>query len=70
MATIDQKQRAERRMLQLLEDAGLPSPDEIRCGQDCVRFLWHDRKVAVVVELDDFDEIDAQGGYTLEGITA
>jgi len=70
MATIDQKQRAERRMLQLLDDAGLPPPDEIQYGQSCVRFLWHDRKVAVVVDLDDFDQIDARGGYTLEGIAA
>jgi hypothetical protein len=70
MATIDKKQRAERRMLQLLEDAGLPAPDEVQYGESCVRLLWHDRKVAVVVELDDFDEIDAQGGYTLERMAA
>ena len=70
MATIDRKQRAERKMLRLLEDAGLPAPDEVQYGENCVRLLWHDRKVAVVVELDDFDEIDAQGGYTLEDIAA
>jgi hypothetical protein len=70
MATIDKKQRAERRMLQLLEDAGLPAPDEVQYGESCVRLMWHDRKVAVVVELDDFDEIDAHGGYTLERMAA
>jgi hypothetical protein len=70
MATIDQKQRAERRMLQLLEDAGLPAPDDVQYEQNCVRLLWHDRKVAVVIELDDFDEVDARGGYTLEDIAA
>jgi len=70
MATIDQKQRAERRMLQLLEDAGLPAPDEIQYGENCVRFLWRDRKVAVVVDLDDFDEVEAHGGYNLEDIAA
>ena len=70
MATIDKKQRAERKMLRLLEDAGLPAPDEVHYGENCVRLLWHDRKVAVVVELDDFDEIDAHGGYTIEDIAA
>jgi hypothetical protein len=70
MATIDQKQRAERRMLKLLQDAGLPPPDEVQYGEHCVRLLWHDRKVAVVVDLDDFDQIDGRGGYTLESIAA
>jgi hypothetical protein len=70
MATIDKKQRAERKMLRLLEDAGLPAPDEVQYGENCVRLLWHDRKVAVVVELDDFDEIDGHGGYTIEDIAA
>lgn len=57
-------------MLRLLEDAGLPAPDEVQYGENCVRLLWHDRKVALVVELDEFDEIDAHGGYTLEDIAA
>jgi hypothetical protein len=70
MAPIDQKQRAERRMLRLLDDFGLPQPDEVQYGEDCVRFLWHDRKVAVVVDLEDFDEIDANGGYTHDGLAA
>ena len=44
-------------MLRLLEDNGLPAPDEIELGQEEVRFLWLDRKVAVIVELDT-DEYD------------
>jgi hypothetical protein len=70
MATIDQKQRAERRFLKLLEDAGLPAPDEVQYGHECIRLLWHDRKVAVVVELDDFDEIDQFDGYDIEHMAA
>ena len=70
MATIDQKQRAERRILKLLEDAGLPAPDEVQYGHGCIRLLWHDRKVALVVELDDFDEIDRFDGYDIEHIAA
>lgn len=65
MAPIDDKQRVERRMLRLLEDNGLPAPDEVEFGERCVRFLWHDRKVAVVVDLDDRDEFD---DYVPEGI--
>ena len=67
MAPIDDKQRVERRMLQLLADSGLPAPDEVQYGEQCVRFLWHDPKVAVVVDLDDVDDID-DGGYIEEGI--
>ena len=70
MAPIDRKQLAERRMKALLEDSGLPQPDEVEYGTDCVRFLWIDRKVAVVIELEQFGEVDANGGYTREGITA
>ena len=70
MAPIDHKQQAERRFLALLEDSGLPLPDEVEYGAHCVRFLWLDRKVAVVVELEEFSEVDANGGYTRAGITA
>lgn len=70
MAPIDQKQQAERRMTRILEDNGLPLPDEVQYGETCVRFLWYDRKVAVVVDLEDFDEIDADGGYEHDGLAA
>lgn len=70
MAPIDQKRLVERRMLALLEDSGLPLPDEVEYGTDCVRFLWLDRKLAVIVDLQEFGEVDANGGYTREGITA
>jgi hypothetical protein len=69
VAPIDQKQRVERRMWSLLREYGLPLPDEVQHGERCVRFLWHDRKVAVVVDLDDFDEIDSADGYAPERLT-
>lgn len=46
-------QNAERKMLGLMADAGLPMPDEIEHDDNKVRFLWTERKVAVVVELED-----------------
>jgi hypothetical protein len=64
VAPIDEKQRVERRTLRLLEDIGLPTPDEVEYGEACVRFLWHDRKVALVVDLDT-DEYD---GHIPDGI--
>lgn len=71
MAPNDQKQLAERRILALLKDSGLPLPDEVEYGTACVRFLWPDRKVAVIVDVDEtFGEVEANGGYTREGITA
>ena len=71
MEQIDRKQLAERRMMGLLEDSGLPLPDEVEYGAACVRFLWLDRKVAVVIDLDEgFEEAEANGAYTREGITA
>jgi hypothetical protein len=70
MAPIDRKRLAERRMLALLEDSGLPLPDEVEYGADCVRLLWLDRKVVVVIDLEEFGEADANGGYARDGITA
>jgi hypothetical protein len=68
VAPIDRKQKAERRMLSLLQSAGLPEPDEVQYGCECVRLLWHDRKVAVVVDVSDFDEADDNEGYIPEGV--
>jgi hypothetical protein len=51
-------QAVDERMHALLEDAGLPAPDEVQYGHRCVRLLWHDRKVAVVIDLDP----DTTGG--------
>jgi hypothetical protein len=69
VAPIDRKQKAERRMLALLDGAGLPEPDVVEYGCDCIRLLWHDRKVAVVVDVSDFDEGDDNEGYIPEGVT-
>jgi hypothetical protein len=70
VAPIDQKQLVERRFMALMEDSGLPLPDEVEYGTDCVRFLWLDRKLVVIVDLENSGEVDANGGFTREGITA
>jgi hypothetical protein len=68
MAPIDEKEHAERRMRRLLEDCGLPEPDEVVYGERSIELLWHEHKVAVVVDLDEFGERDAHGGYEREGV--
>jgi hypothetical protein len=46
---------AEQRMRELIENAGLPEPDEVRYEFDPneVVFMWRDPKLAVVVDLDE-----------------
>lgn len=51
--TTGQQEQAERRMLGLLRASGLPEPDEVEHGEHCVRFLWDEQRVAVVVDLED-----------------
>ncbi len=72
MASMDRREQCERRFMALIEDSGLPLPDEVDLfyGEDQVLFMWADRKVAVIVDLQDFDEVDANGGYSREGIAA
>jgi len=43
---------AVERFTRLLEDSGLPSPDEVQRGENQVRFIWHERKLIAVVDLD------------------
>lgn len=50
--TLKAKIEAEQRMRELLESEGLPQPDEVEYGFLCVRFLFHDSKTCVVIELD------------------
>ena len=40
-------------MRSIAADAGLPPPDEVEFRPDELVFLWHETKLAVVVELGD-----------------
>ena len=57
MATLKQKMEAEAQMRELLEDGGLPQPDEIEYGHTCIRLFWHDTKSVVVIDIDE-PEVD------------
>ena len=53
MATLARKIEAERRMRGLLESEGLPTPDRVEYGEDCIRLFFEETKTAVVIDLDD-----------------
>ena len=44
---------AETRFRQLLHTQELPEPDRVEYEQEELTFFWEERKVAVIVELDD-----------------
>jgi hypothetical protein len=53
MATLAQKIRAEQKMRALIEQSELPEPDEVEYGHGCIRLLWYEQKVCVVVDIDE-----------------
>lgn len=55
MASIERIQDTRRRFLLIAEEAGLPEPDEVHYfeAEDELEFVWHEQKLAVVVELAD-----------------
>lgn len=59
---------AESRVLDLLDASGLPKPDTIEHGESCVRFLWSDRKVAVVIELDELPDDHGDSVVLVDGV--
>jgi hypothetical protein len=53
MATLAQKIRAEKRMRDLLEEGGLPQPDYIEYGYTCIRLIFEEPKLCVVIDIDE-----------------
>ena len=64
MATLREKIAAERRVRELLESEGLPTPDIVEYGHACIRLLWTESKVALVIDIDEFahDELGELDG--------
>jgi hypothetical protein len=54
MATLKQKIAAERAVREMLEDNGLPEPDQVEYGYGCIRFIFAEERLAVVIDIDDF----------------
>ena len=59
MATLAQKIRAEQRMRDLLEEGGLPQPDYIEYGYTCIRLIFEEPKLCVVIDIDEPPDGDA-----------
>ncbi len=58
------REDVERRMRQLIRDADMRQPDEVRPHEDGgIVCLWHEEKLAVVVDLEPVEGAD----YTLPG---
>ena len=53
MAPIKRLIEAEVRTRDMLEQGGLPQPDEIEYGRTCIRLFWHQPKAAMVVDIDE-----------------
>jgi hypothetical protein len=55
MTELTRREDAELRFRHIAEQAGLPEPDEVVYHEEDeeLEFLWHEQKLAVVVELDD-----------------
>ena len=53
MVSLARKRAVEQDFKALLEDHGLPQPDSVEYGYECVRFLWHEEKLCVIVDIDD-----------------
>ena len=74
MATLAQKIECERNAREMLRREGLPEPDAIEYGYTCIRLIWAESKVALVVEIDkppkDFevvgDYLDDLGNLPLD----
>jgi len=56
LKALNSRQEACRaRFLTMVSDTGLPTPDEVHHEASSLRFVWNDRKVMVIIDLDDID---------------
>jgi hypothetical protein len=61
--TLAHKIEVEHRLRELLRSEGMPQPDEVEYGYACVRFIFYEPKLCVVVDLDESDgDLDAGAG--------
>jgi hypothetical protein len=53
MVALAQKIAAEHHTRALLEDHGLSQPDEVEYGLTCVRLIWHEQRLCLIVEIEE-----------------
>ena len=52
----DERQATEVRTVEIARRAGLPEPDEVEYRETSIVLLWHDLKLAVMVDEIPMDE--------------
>jgi hypothetical protein len=52
---LEAKIESELRLRELLRSEGMPQPDEVEYGDSRVRFIFHESKTCVVIELDGWE---------------
>ncbi len=62
--TLEAKIEAEHRLRELLRSEGLPQPDEVEYSYTCVRFIFHEAKACIVIDLDEGDRDGGSGPRT------
>lgn len=53
LATLREKRTAEQSARAMLDDHGLPQPDHVEYGATCVRLIWNEEKLVLIVDIDD-----------------
>ena len=56
----DMREETEARMRELVSSAGLPSPDEVEYGHQCIWLLWHEQKLVVQIDEIPVDRADRE----------
>jgi hypothetical protein len=62
MATLKEKIEAELAGRAVLEQAGIRPPDHVEYGHTCIRFVWHEEKLVLAIQIDEPPE-----GFKLVG---
>ncbi len=60
-------EETEKRFRELLAGQGMPQPDEVRHDLEVneLVFLWHERQVAIIVELSEDGPLDVRAGVPM-----
>jgi hypothetical protein len=53
MATVAQKIKAEKQMRELLEANDMPQPDYVEYGFTCIRLIFEEPKLVVIIDIDE-----------------